>query len=225
VKKVPSSRRTSVCLLSTHPLVLSELQRLLAGAGFDLQPKQLTALSLFEPGFTLSPAQVYLIDMAGPSGRWEDLVASILDQRPGAYLLALSEEFDEATAFTLLRLSVKGLLTYDAAHMQLPRALKQVASGGYWISRNLLHRFTESVLKSGWRGTTTGRRLSGRERQVLDGLLENLSNKEIAAQLNISERTVKFHVSNLLSKFRVQRRADLILLRYQGSALLPDRSS
>jgi DNA-binding NarL/FixJ family response regulator len=50
---------------------------------------------------------------------------------------------------------------------------------------------------------------------VLEGLLENLANKEIASRLNISERTVKFHVSNLLAKFNVRRRADLILLCYQ----------
>jgi DNA-binding CsgD family transcriptional regulator len=43
----------------------------------------------------------------------------------------------------------------------------------------------------------------------------NLANKEIGNKLNISERTVKFHVSNLLNKFGVRRRADLILLCYQ----------
>jgi DNA-binding CsgD family transcriptional regulator len=57
--------------------------------------------------------------------------------------------------------------------------------------------------------------LSRREREVLDSLLENLANKEIASRLNISERTVKFHVSNLLNKFGVRRRADLILLCFQ----------
>jgi DNA-binding CsgD family transcriptional regulator len=50
---------------------------------------------------------------------------------------------------------------------------------------------------------------------VLNGLLENLANKEVADRLHISERTVKFHVSNLLAKFGVRRRADLILLCYQ----------
>jgi DNA-binding CsgD family transcriptional regulator len=57
--------------------------------------------------------------------------------------------------------------------------------------------------------------LSRREQEALDSLLENLSNKEIASKLHISERTVKFHVSNLLQKFGVRRRADLILLCYQ----------
>jgi DNA-binding NarL/FixJ family response regulator len=44
--------------------------------------------------------------------------------------------------------------------------------------------------------------------------MENLSNKEIAVRLNVSERTAKFHVSNLLGKHGVKRRADLILLSF-----------
>ncbi len=63
--------------------------------------------------------------------------------------------------------------------------------------------------------------ISRREREVLDLLLANLSNKEIAARLFISERTVKFHVSNLLSKFNVQRRADLIVLWMQRASTFP----
>ena len=65
------------------------------------------------------------------------------------------------------------------------------------------------------------RALSRREQEVLDSLLENLSNKEIASKLNIAERTVKFHVSNLLSKFGVRRRADLILLTFQRRMAMP----
>jgi DNA-binding NarL/FixJ family response regulator len=63
--------------------------------------------------------------------------------------------------------------------------------------------------------------LSRREQEVLNSLLENLANKEIGNKLNISERTVKFHVSNLLSKFGVRRRADLILLCYQKRSAAP----
>ena len=86
------------------------------------------------------------------------------------------------------------------------------------MPREVLSRFVDSILT-----TTQGRRLRGdspaelsrREQEVLAGLLENLANKEVADRLHISERTVKFHVSNLLAKFGVRRRADLILLCYQ----------
>lgn len=54
-------------------------------------------------------------------------------------------------------------------------------------------------------------RLSRREQEVLAGIVRNLANKEIAAQLHLSERTVKFHVSALLAKFRVRDRVSLML--------------
>lgn len=52
--------------------------------------------------------------------------------------------------------------------------------------------------------------LSRREKEVLDGVLENLANKEIASRLSISERTVKFHVSSLFIKFKVRSRIELM---------------
>lgn len=52
--------------------------------------------------------------------------------------------------------------------------------------------------------------LTRREEDILDGILRSLANKEIAASLNLTERTVKFHVSNLLSKFHVRGRTELV---------------
>jgi DNA-binding CsgD family transcriptional regulator len=53
-------------------------------------------------------------------------------------------------------------------------------------------------------------KLTRREEEVLDGVLRSLANKEIASELNLSERTVKFHVSSLLSKFKVHSRMELM---------------
>jgi DNA-binding CsgD family transcriptional regulator len=53
-------------------------------------------------------------------------------------------------------------------------------------------------------------KLTRREEEVLGGVLRSLANKEIAATLNLSERTVKFHVSSLLTKFRVRGRMELV---------------
>jgi DNA-binding CsgD family transcriptional regulator len=52
--------------------------------------------------------------------------------------------------------------------------------------------------------------LTRREEEVLSGLMKSLANKEIAASLNLSERTVKFHVSSLLAKFQVRGRMELV---------------
>jgi DNA-binding CsgD family transcriptional regulator len=53
--------------------------------------------------------------------------------------------------------------------------------------------------------------LTRRQSEVLDGIAQTLTNKEIASMLNVSERTVKFHVSSLFDKFHVKRRVDLML--------------
>jgi DNA-binding NarL/FixJ family response regulator len=139
-------------------------------------------------------------------------------------VIVVCEKLTDATSHSLLRLGAKGLLTYTDAVEQLPRALPLVASGGFWVPRNVLSTFVDSILTDQQKRRLkpdNQTQLSRREREVLDSLLENVSNKEIASKLNISERTVKFHVSKLLNKFGVRRRADLILLCYQQKSAIP----
>lgn len=226
VKRASAKRALKVCILSPHPLVLAEFSRALDSRAFDLTTRQLES--------TLGPdlrkvavpnAAVYVVDAAHASQPASAaLIANILETSPSARLLVVAEQFSTDDSNNLLRLGVKGLLTYAGASAQLARALPQVAHGGFWVPRSTLSEFVDSIL-----GDAHGRRLkvatakelSRREQEVLDTLLENLANKEIASRFNISERTVKFHVSNLLAKFNVRRRADLILLCYQDRQTRP----
>jgi DNA-binding NarL/FixJ family response regulator len=67
----------------------------------------------------------------------------------------------------------------------------------------------QQLLEAG-HSVKTNVKLTRREEEVLDGILRSLANKEIASELNLSERTVKFHVSSLLSKFKVRSRMELM---------------
>jgi DNA-binding CsgD family transcriptional regulator len=67
----------------------------------------------------------------------------------------------------------------------------------------------EQLLQAG-RSVGCAVHLTRREAEVLSGVMRSLANKEIAACLNLSERTVKFHVSSLLAKFRVRGRMELV---------------
>ena len=67
----------------------------------------------------------------------------------------------------------------------------------------------DKLLQAG-RSAGSAVKLTRREDEVLGGIMRSLANKEIAADLNLSERTVKFHVSSLLAKFRVRGRLELV---------------
>jgi DNA-binding NarL/FixJ family response regulator len=224
VSKTPPSKRLTVCLLSPHPLVLSEFERVLAKPAFRVISKQLD--SMLAPDLrqvTLPRAQVYILDAHAARPATGSLITNILERYPAARLIVVADKHAESNSYSLLRLGVKGLLTYGEARDQLCRALPLVAAGGFWVPRSLLSTFVDSILSTQVRRLKTDSvaNLSRREQEVLDSLLENLANKEIASKLNIAERTVKFHVSNLLSKFGVRRRADLILLCFQRHAISP----
>lgn len=212
------TRRLKVCLLSPHPGLLASVQRLLASSNF-----QISALRLkFGPGFDLTQvrlprASIYVVDGSSPRPQVESLIESIRERVPGARLLIVKETLLDERVFPYLRAGVKGVVRYVDARRELARAVKALGSGGFWLSRAQLARFVDSMLNNSRPPASLGEpgHLSRREREVLVSILQGLSNKEIAAKLNISERTVKFHVSHLLAKFGAQRRADLILKHYQ----------
>ncbi len=208
--------------MSAHPLVVKNFADTLKPAGLEILERVLES--------TLAPAlramevpqvTVFVLDAAMPYPSVEALTGRILESVPKARIIVATERLEEKSSFALLRMGVKGLIPYSQTREQLAHAVPKVASGGYWVPREILSQFVESIMESpqGQKLKISGtRELSSREQQILDLLLENLANKEIASKLNISERTVKFHVSNILAKFGVGRRADLILLCYQKRA-------
>ena len=219
VVKTVRTRRMPVCLLSPHPLVLGEFERVLSGSGYKLIPRLLESpLGPDLRRMSVPRAGVFVVDAHVARAAAGALLSNILEHHPGARILVVAEKLNAAESYSLLRLGAKGLLTYAEVRDHLDRALPLVAGGGFWVPRSVLSGFVDSVLSGpGNRRmqVEVSSELSRREQEVLSGLLENLANKEIAGKLNISERTVKFHVSNLLSKFGVRRRADLILLCFQ----------
>lgn len=211
------TRSQRVALYSFHPLVLAELCRLLQENGCQarahrLEPSRLSALN----EIPVLPAAAHVVEANARNRATKVIVEEILSRRPDARLLVVAERFDDADAFPLLRLGAKGLVRYVELPRHFVTAVRTVASGGFWVPRALLSRFVDSTLSALRRPklVSASAHMSRREQEVHQLLMENLSNKEIAGRLHMSERTVKFHVSNLLGKHGVKRRSDLILLSF-----------
>jgi DNA-binding CsgD family transcriptional regulator len=116
---------------------------------------------------------------------------------------------EKAASLLAMHCLVRGLTPCDYTVLVVPRGTLLDSVG----------QRAQELLDLG-RAIGTGVRLSPREREVLECVLVNKSNKEIGSQLNICERTVKFHVSGLLAKFKVRDRAGLI--REATMRLLPE---
>jgi len=215
--------RRKLFLFCSHPVAQEEFTRLLKCTDFDIVLCR--ELLVPEAGAVASDGEQPCLAVLDAS----DVIASLefvrmlrFEQRT-VHLLVLLPKLEDSVTSPLLRLGVKGLLTYEQAPRELARAARQVDAGMYWVPRELLGRFVESILPElrGCKSLDSEVDISRREREVLDLLLDNLANKEIASKLFVSERTVKFHVSNLLSKFGVQRRADLIVRWMQRTSAFP----
>ena len=205
----------NICLLAQHPAALREMRRALPAGKYDVRTRALSfAAAGLEPDIPV--AAVYVVDVEGPSADVTSTLADVIRIRASALFIAVAEVFNEANSFPILRLGVKGIVEHAAMERQLASAIETVSAGGYWVPRIILSDFVSSILKMTRPHLAhASAALSHREQQVMDGLLKNEANKEIASRLSISERTVKFHVSNILRKSHVGRRADLIRLGLQ----------
>ncbi|HEY6969088.1 MAG TPA: response regulator transcription factor [Candidatus Angelobacter sp.] len=119
---------------------------------------------------------------------------------------------EPAEQMRLLGLGVWGVvLVASNFSRELSKAIRAVAGGDLWMNPGILQEYvkqTNALLAR----LPEAHLLTAREEQVINFLVRNLSNKQIAAFLGISERTVKFHVSNILQKAKVETRRDLIQL-------------
>jgi DNA-binding NarL/FixJ family response regulator len=218
LRKGASPPRATVCLYFFHPLLLSEFQRLLSGDEIRMLDRRVEHNQMPDASASVPRASVYAIEAHARGQVTEAFIAAILGRFHRGRVIVIAEKLSEANALPLLRQGAKGLLKYSEMSAYLRWTLREVSEGGFWVPRALLSRFVESSLEGTRRPPPSpeGVRMSRREKEVMELLLQNLSNKEIGTKLHMSERTAKFHVSNLLAKYGVKRRADLILLFVQA---------
>ena len=148
------------------------------------------------------------------------LVASFgLDRDPGlARLCALVHHLDiggipvpEAPGFATIMAGARAYLYSSDDPHTVRMAIEIVVSGSIWAPRRLLSRLIDRLLgvPGGPAGGIGALQLTARERQVLDLILLARSNREIAAELGIEERTVKAHVGRLMRKTGAENRIEL----------------
>ena len=151
------------------------------------------------------PAELAGIDVVVVTSA-DDLNSFEGEVRP---VLLLTDSQDEATRLT--ENSVWGVLPLDASREELSAALHALGEGLWVGSPALAGRLIEHPQSRAFEaGEPVNDTLTGREVEVLQLAAEGLANKQIALALNISEHTVKFHLSSLYAKLGVTSRTEAI---------------
>lgn len=173
----------------------------------------------------LAPATV-LVDAQMLTKPVDAQVADIVAQTGSGKVVVLTEVFQEDEEIALLRAGAKGCCRRGIDPDSLERVINVAQSGGVWVTRSLLPRLVLELRKataaqqaptplkpSG--GKQVAERLatlSSREREIVRLIVDGATNKEVASALQISERTVKGHLSNVFQKLGVTDRLKLVLL-------------
>jgi two-component system, NarL family, response regulator LiaR len=153
---------------------------------------------------------VVLMDLVLPEVDGVEAIRRIAAERPGTRVIALTSFLDDDKVFPAVRAGASGYLLKDVEPQQLVEAIRAVHAGEMLLHPAVTARLMEDVADGGAAASTPGP-LTRREREVAELIARGRSNKLIALELGIAEKTVKTHVGAILRKLDLTDRTQVAL--------------
>jgi DNA-binding NarL/FixJ family response regulator len=200
-----------IVLTDDHPVVRAGIRKLLEQASdITVVGEATDGVQALQIVKELAP-DVLLLDMEMPTMTGVEVAQYLRAGDSPVHVLALSTYDDEQYIFGLLESGAAGYLTKEEALETIIEAVRGVVRGEEgWLSRRVMAK----VLQRRQRrqpASCSSAPLTDREVEVLRLLVRGWDNQQIAEELHISERTVKFHTSNIYHKLQVTTRTAAIL--------------
>jgi two-component system, NarL family, response regulator DevR len=191
-------------LVDDHEVVRAGLRALLTGIeNMEIVGEAGTVAEAVSEAARLAP-EVILMDLRLPDGTGIDACREILSSAPRTRILFVTSYSDEQAVMSTVLAGAAGYVLKDIDHRTLVAAIRDAAAG-----RAILDpRITDPVV----RRVPNTEALSAQEQRVLALVVEGKTNKEIAAALGLSDKTVKNYLSNAFQKLGVSRRAQAAAL-------------
>jgi NarL family two-component system response regulator LiaR len=152
---------------------------------------------------------VVLMDLVMPEVDGVEAIRRIVSERPTIRVIALTSFLDDDKLFPAVRAGAAGYLLKDVEPSELVRAIRTVHAGEGLLHPAVAARLMDEVAAAG--AHEAADKLTPREREVVGLIARGLSNKRIALELGISEKTVKTHVSSILGKLGLTDRTQVAL--------------
>jgi DNA-binding NarL/FixJ family response regulator len=199
-----------VVVVDDHPVVRNGLRTLLTSAGMVVTGEAANGEDAVRIAAELAP-DVVIMDLVMPGMSGIETTRRLVARMPHTAVLVVSMSDDDESIFAALRAGARGYVLKGTDPADLVRAVESVARGDAVFGPGLADRVLASFSRPDRDRDDLFPELTEREREVLKLLSQGRPNSEIGRELGIRPKTVRNHVSNILTKLAAVDRTDAVL--------------
>lgn len=220
---VPERRPTRVLVVDVHPLLAGSIEQLLAfRPDIDVVDRTASLTSstrlLDKAGWLVDLVLLHVVRVDEAVTGLTRVVTAGTPARPAPHVLVISGAGTDDELVASLQAGARGYLTSAASCEELVHTVQLVAEGGAGFNASIAARLPtlmRDVPQPAARDAL--RELTGREREVLDLVIQGYNNRRIARSLFLSEKTVRNHLSHVFVKLQVHNRMEAALVAREAA--------
>ncbi|HSQ98347.1 MAG TPA: response regulator transcription factor [Sphingomicrobium sp.] len=196
---------TRVLLADDHPMIGAALDMLLRGSDYELIGRARSGSDALAQVHRHKP-DLLLLDVNMPDGSGIDVLRQLREARRPLSVILLTAGMDDSQLLAADRLNPEGIVLKTSDPALLLKCMEQVRHGESWVDPEIAER-TRLAKERAERAPT----LTPRERELVELVRQGLRNRDIAAQLGVTEGTVKVYLHAIFDKFGVDNRTELAM--------------
>jgi len=196
---------TKVLLVDDHPMIGAALEILLRGTPYEVLGR-VRSVAEANSSLTRQKPDLLLLDVNLPDGSGLDVLRRLSRSRARPKVILLTAGMDESQLLTAAELDPEGMVLKTSDPGLLLESMEAVVAGKRWIDPEIVERTRQAQERA-----ASAPPLTRRERELVELVRQGLRNRDIAAELGVTEGTVKVYLHAIFDKFRVENRTELAL--------------